>query len=255
MNESAKYEMYMKKLEGICNENDLIAHIYPDNYPIRMVIQPLTDIDSQMSMLENVEENGYTSPDASITYYMKDGDLFEKIKGTFEIGDALKTKLKNLFKNLHRCYLQFFHREIIVNHLLAPGLIPNIKSDKDKLPEGAEPLETFEDEDDVPLPDDDDAEDDAEPDEDDPNEIGADDAGALGDLYDQAVKVVRAENEATTTLLMARLNCTYEEAVMLMGEMAADYVITPPVEYADGLAAEVAAYDEPDDTANGDDYE
>ena len=235
MNESAKYEMYMKKLEGICNENDLIAHIYPDNYPIRMVIQPLTDIDSQMSMLENVEENGYTSPDASITYYMKDGDLFEKIKGTFEIGDALKTKLKNLFKNLHRCYLQFFHREIIVNHLLAPGLIPNIKSDKDKLPAGAEPLETFEDDDDVPPPDDDDAEGDAaEP-------------GTLDGLYDQA------ENESTATLLQDRLGCSYDKAALLLENMTVNGIIAAGSD--DGAEFEVLPYDEPDDTAEGDDYE
>ena len=60
MTEAAKYEMYFKKLQGICDENNLVAHIYAANYPIRMVIQPLTDIDSQMTMLENVEENGYT---------------------------------------------------------------------------------------------------------------------------------------------------------------------------------------------------
>lgn len=230
MTEAAKYEMYFKKLQGICDENNLVAHIYAANYPIRMVIQPLTDIDSQMTMLENVEENGYTSPDASITFYMKDGDLFEKIKGTFEIGDTLKGKLKNLFKKMHTFYLEFFHREIIEDKLLPESRLPNIKDAGESLPDGAEPLETFED-DDVPLPDDDDAESDA------------DEPGTLGDLYDRAVKLVRAENKASATTLQVGLNCNYAESVMLMDRLQEDRVIakTPDDLY------EVLPYDEPDD--------
>lgn len=118
MNESAKFEVYKKKLQGICDENDLAFRFYCKQYPVKMVISPLGGVGEQMSMLEGAEENGYTSPDATIVFSIKDGDISYKTSKTFTISDALFTKLKNLFKNMHSLWMQFFFRDIMERHVL-----------------------------------------------------------------------------------------------------------------------------------------
>lgn len=142
MKESASFEMFQKKLQGICDEHDLIARFQYDKYPIKMVIQPCNNFDSQLSMMESVSDDGsgYISQDASITFYMEDGELGERIKGTFDISDTLKTKLKTMFKKLHFLYLQHFHRELIQNKVL--NSIPKIE-EEDVAPNGEIPIEDF----------------------------------------------------------------------------------------------------------------
>ena len=60
MSEMTKYESYKKKLQGICDENDLTFRFRPDKYPIKLIIRPCSDYDSQLSMIECVEDNGYS---------------------------------------------------------------------------------------------------------------------------------------------------------------------------------------------------
>ena len=62
MNEEATFAVYQKKLKGICEENDLQATFNRSGYPLTMTVRPLQDVADQMSMLEKVEDNGYTSP-------------------------------------------------------------------------------------------------------------------------------------------------------------------------------------------------
>ena len=40
-----------------------------------MTVRPLQDVADQMSMLEKVEDNGYTSPDASIKFSYENGAI------------------------------------------------------------------------------------------------------------------------------------------------------------------------------------
>ena len=68
MSEISKYEAQKKRLDGICEENNLVAIFRHDRYPMTLTIKPLTGLDEQMTMLENVEDNGYTSPDASLVF-------------------------------------------------------------------------------------------------------------------------------------------------------------------------------------------
>lgn len=151
MSESSKYEAYKKKLQGICDENNLVYRFCRDRYPITLTIRPLTGLEEQMSMLETVEENGYTSPDASIVFAYKDGVLTYKTSKTFTISDALFSKIKNLYKNLHSMWLQFFFRDVLENHLIAAKNMPSIKDDEDSasaVPAEAEPIERFEEDND-----------------------------------------------------------------------------------------------------------
>ena len=118
MNEEATFAVYQKKLKGICEENDLQATFNRSGYPLTMTVRPLQDVADQMSMLEKVEDNGYTSPDASIKFSYEDGAIKYTLSKEFVISDALFTKLKNLFRNLHDTWLQYFHRTVIQKKLL-----------------------------------------------------------------------------------------------------------------------------------------
>lgn len=126
MSEISKYESYQKKLQGICDENNLVYRFRHDTYTITLTIRPVSGVEEQLSLLEAAEDNGYTSPDASIVFAYKDGVLIYKISETFTIGDALFAKIKNLFKNLHYCWLQYFFRDIIERGVLAADSMPEI---------------------------------------------------------------------------------------------------------------------------------
>lgn len=150
MPESLQFESYKKKLQGVCDEHNLVYRFRGDQYPITLTIQPTAGMYQQMSMLENVEETGFIHPDAKIVFAIKDGVLQYQVSETFTIDEALFNRLKNLFTHMHTLWLQFFFREIIENKLLSDQSLPKIK---------AEDLEEFEDDEyaadeDVPYPSD-----------------------------------------------------------------------------------------------------
>lgn len=113
MNEISKYGVYKEKLQGICDENNLTFSIQKDKYPFFMTIKPISGLDGQMTMLEEADtgETGYISPEAIIVFAYKDGDLTYKMAETINISDALFNKIKNLFKKLHTCWMQYFFRD------------------------------------------------------------------------------------------------------------------------------------------------
>lgn len=124
MSEIAKYEAYKKKLQGVCDENELVFRFRNDKYPLTLTIRPVGGIGHQVSMLEGVEEQGYISPEASIVFAYKDGVLTYKTSETFTISDVLFSKIKNLYKNMHAMWLQFFNREVIEKQLLTGDDLP-----------------------------------------------------------------------------------------------------------------------------------
>lgn len=73
MSEISMYEAQKKKLQGLCDEHDLVYRFIKDRYPITLTIKPVQGVEAQMSMLEDVEEVGYRSPDASMTWIFEDG--------------------------------------------------------------------------------------------------------------------------------------------------------------------------------------
>ena len=93
MSEISKYEAYKKKLQGVCDENDLVFRFRCDRYPITLTIKPVTGLEEQLSLLENVEDKGYTSPDASIVFFFKDGSITYKTSQTFTINAVSYTHL------------------------------------------------------------------------------------------------------------------------------------------------------------------
>lgn len=229
MSEVAKYEAYKKKLQGICDENNLVYRFRHDTYPITLTIRPVSGVEEQLSLLEAAEDNGYTSPDASIVFAYKDGVLIYKISETFTIGDALFAKIKNLFNKLHYCWLQYFFRDIIERGVLTPGTMPEIdEDDADDLPEDAEQLEAYED-----------------------DSLDDDDDNLLDDAdreLRQAILIVRAENKASTALLQRRMNIGASRASQLIDQMENLGIVGP---FNGAQPREVLPCDVPDDSYEG----
>lgn len=140
MNESSMYSAQKKKLQGVCDEHNLLAFLKKETYPITLTIKPNTNIDSQMTMLEDVENKGYISPDAYITFFYEPGHIRRQYGGgEFTITDTLQSKIENIFKKLCSFWLQYFFRDVITNQRLGKFEMPDI----DAGIEEAEPLEAY----------------------------------------------------------------------------------------------------------------
>lgn len=236
MSEISMYEAQKKKLQGLCDEHDLVYRFIKDRYPITLTIRPAQDMDAQISMLENVEEVGYRSPDASMTWIFKDGVLETKVTGgTFTISKTLRGKIENVLVKMIAYWQQYFFRDVMEKNSLRSGLMPVIDEDEADdgdaapMPEDAEPLEEYED--DGELPDDGDT-----PDADDPE-------------VQEATRIVRAENKASASLLQRRMNIGYTKAARLLDALEKLGVVGP---FNGSEPREVLPSDLPDDEEEGD---
>lgn len=225
MSEISMYEAQKKKMEGLCDEHDLTFRFQKDTYPLIFTIKPAGGIGMQMSMLENVEEVGYRSPDASMTWIFEDGNLQTKVTGgTFTISKTLRTKIENILIKMITYWQQYFFRDVIERGALKDGMKPEIDesdaNDTDVIPTEAEPLEEFEDEaavgeaeetnNDTDLPDPDEALD-----------------GVSEDMIQQAISIIRMENKATVSLLQRRMNIGYALAARVIDILEERGVVGP----------------------------
>ena len=227
MSEISMYEAQKKKMQGLCDEHDLVYRFAKDKYPITFTIKPVQGMDAQISMLENVEEVGYRSPDASMTWIFEDGVLETKVTGgTFTISKTLRTKIESVLVKMITYWQQYFFRDVREKDALRAGLMPIIDEDE------------ADDTDDAPTDEED------EQDEDGP-EIDLDDPEVQ-----QAIVVVRAENKATAGLLQRRMNVGYAKAARLLDALEELGVIGP---YNGSEPREVLPADEPDDEEGGED--
>lgn len=240
MSEISKYEAQKKRLDGICEENNLVAIFRHDRYPITLTIKPLTGLDEQMTMLENAEENGYTSPDASLVFTVRDGVLSYKTSETFTISKPLFSKIENVFKRMHDYWLQFFFRDLMEKHILTKDTMPAIASED--IPEDAEPLESYEDDerpaDDGELPDDGDE-----------GDAGRSSVGLEDPDIKVAVSIVRANNTASIGLLQHEMGVTFSKAQKLLDALEELGVVGP---FNGSKPREVLPVDEPEDTPESD---
>lgn len=220
LSESARFAVYREKLKGICEANNLSYVFIKNAYPIKLVIRPLGGVGEQMSMLEEASEDNYISPGASILFTVKDGNLTYRISKTFTISDTLFNKIKNIFKNMHYLFLQFFFRDLVEGGKLAAlgYKMPDIpesggqqdaprenESDSSNLPGEAEPLEEIEDDTD-----------------------DADDAEAEAPAEDElakATEIARQNDGITQALLEQQMGVTAEKAIALLDELETAGVI------------------------------
>ena len=114
-NEIGKYTEIKEKLTKICAQNGLYLTIQNKGYPFLLIIKPLGGMDAQQTMMEGMDDTtgtGYISPDASLVFAYRDGNLTYKISETFTISDKLFNKLKGLFQKLHDMWMQHFYRDV-----------------------------------------------------------------------------------------------------------------------------------------------
>ena len=216
MSEISLYEAQVKKMQGICDEHDLVYRFKKDSYPITFTIKPAQDMESQMSMLENVEEVGYRSPDASMMWIFEDGTLTTKVQGgTFTIGKTLRTKIEAILVKMINYWQPFFFRDIIEKRVLAAQDMPTISGDDGGLPEDDE-YEAV---------------------------VGASVCLEVPDIK-EAVRIVRAENAASASLLQRQMSIGYAKAARLLEQLEELGVVGP---FNGTQPREVLPYDEPDD--------
>lgn len=207
-NEASKFAAQRTKLKNICEAHDLTYTFIKNSYPIKLIIRPIKGVGEQMSMLETASEDSYISPDAYLLFTMKNGVLVYRMSKTFTIEDALFGKIKNIFKNMHSYYCQFFFRELIESGRLKAigGKMPEIpettaKEPEEKtpdLPPEAEPLEEIEDDE-----------------EDEPT----------SDELTQATDIARQNGGVTQAMLEQQMGVTAEKAIALLDDMESAGVI------------------------------
>jgi hypothetical protein len=129
LTEKGQFEVYAKKLQGLCEEHNLTYKFSRGGYPISLTVQTTGSMDGQMSMLEEAEDDGYRSPDAKLSFAFKDGHLVYRVSETFTINDALFGKLKNMFRNMHSLWLQYFFRYVTESGALPASQMPKADAD------------------------------------------------------------------------------------------------------------------------------
>ena len=126
MSEISMYEAQKKKLQGLCDEHDLVFRFIKDRYPITLTIKPVQGMDAQISMLENVEEVGYRSRMLH-DWIFEDGVLETKVTGgTFTISKTLRGKIENVLVKMIAYWQQYFFRDVMEKNALRPGVMPVI---------------------------------------------------------------------------------------------------------------------------------
>ena len=141
------------------------------------------------------------------------GNLTYRMSKTFTISDTLFNKIKNIFKNMHYLWLQFFFRDLVEGGKLAAlgYKMPDIPEsggqqdaprenapDSPNLPGEAEPLEEVEDDE-----------------EDEPT----------SDELTQATEIARQNNGITQAMLEEKMGVNAEKAIALLDDMESAGVI------------------------------
>lgn len=162
MSEQSKFEQYRKKVQGLCDEHDLVFTFRKDGYPITLTIRPTDGVGEQMDLLSKADDQPFLHPDSKLVFYMEDGELKYEISERFVIADSLFSKFKNLFKNMHYTWLQFVFRALIERGTVSAESIPDIP-DEDEEEEDEQDQEQEEDPDED---EDEEEEDDEDPDAD-----------------------------------------------------------------------------------------
>ena len=231
MSEISKYEAQVKKMQALCDEHELVYRFDKTKYPITFVIRPTQGVGEQLSMLEAVEDKGYTSPDAYMKWAFQNNELRQVVDGgAFTIDVTLRKKIETILLKMITFWLQYFFRDVIEKDSLKRGMMPVINEDE--------------------AADDSDAEGEEET-EDESNELLKEDESQGefdSELIDEATKLVCVENKATVSLLQRRLKLGYSAAARLMERLEELGVVGP---FNGSDPREVLPFDVPEDMQAG----
>lgn len=232
MSEISMYEIQKKKMDGLCDEHDLIYRFMKDQYPITFTVRPAQGLYNQMSMLENEEEVGYRSPEASMTWIFEDGVLTTKVEGgTFTISKTLRGKIESVLVKMISYWQQFFFRDVMEKGSLRYGMTPVIdEEDAEEAEDEADPIEDDESQD---------QEENIQENIEEPCRVEVSDEEIAA-----ATRIVRMENKAGVSLLQRRMNVGYKKANTLLSILEESGVIGP---WVSGKPREVLPYDLPEE--------
>ena len=139
--EVVMYEAQKKKLQGLCDEHDLVFKLEKNEYPISLTVSMAQAQYEQVPLIEGQQEEPDCDPSARCVWVFKDGALSMKVEGgAFTIDKALRGKIENIFMKLISFWQQFFFRNVIEKGGLRKGAMPAIPED---IADG-EPVESFE---------------------------------------------------------------------------------------------------------------
>ena len=140
------YDAQVKKLQGICDEHDLVFKLEKKEYPIRLTISQVKKQYEQGTLMPDIKKDEEKSdPDSKMIMVFKDGHICTKFEdGTFIITDVLQTKIKNIFVKIVSFWQQFFFRNVIENKALKKNFMPVMPDVEDALAEEGEPIEDME---------------------------------------------------------------------------------------------------------------
>ena len=152
LTEEGKFISQVKKLQGLCEEHNLVYTYTRDQYPLMLTVKTTGDVSGQMSMLEDAEEEGFRSPDARLTYVYKNGDIDIHSEGKFTISKSLRDKIEAIFTRMNNFWLSFFFRDLLERGAIMKKDLPTIEDEQKsnaaakRFDEDGEPIESFDDE-------------------------------------------------------------------------------------------------------------
>ena len=140
------FDAQVKKLQGLCDEHDLVFKLEKEEYPIRLTISQVKKQYEQGTLMPDMKKDEDKSdPDSKMVMVFKDGHICTRFEdGTFVITDVLQTKIKNIFVKIVAYWQQFFFRNVIENKALKKNFMPVMPDVEDALAEEGEPIEDME---------------------------------------------------------------------------------------------------------------
>lgn len=141
------FDAQVKKLQGLCDEHDLVFKLEKEEYPVRLTISQVKKQYEQGTLMPDMKKDEDKSdPDSKMVMVFKDGHICTRFEdGTFVITDVLQTKIKNIFVKIVAYWQQFFFRNVIENKALKKNFMPVMPDIEDALAEEGEPIEDMED--------------------------------------------------------------------------------------------------------------
>ena len=145
--EAIMYDGQKKKLEGLCEEHDLVYTLEKDTYPIVLTVSMAKKQYEQGKLIDDGEKSEPTcDPNAKVVWIFRDGKLAMKVEGgTFTIGKELRTKIENIMLKMVNYWQQFFFRSVIEKKGLKKNAFPEMPEADAEIAEQGEPVEDFED--------------------------------------------------------------------------------------------------------------
>lgn len=142
MKELDQYEAQRKKLEGICEEHNLVFGFRKNEYPIKLTIRPSSGMDEQLSMLERAGDEDRIPLEAYITISYTEDGIRTVTDGGFPIAKTLRSKIESIFEKMCLFWCRYFFRSVIQNDVIDRRLLPK-ETDTEDAPE---PVSVLEDE-------------------------------------------------------------------------------------------------------------